>query len=180
MTSAGGAPPTPSVEDDQRASVQAIVLIAVAVLIGVVLLWKGFDEEGGVVAATDSTETTTTTASTSATAPPPIETTTTTAAAPTSPPADVSIVAANASGGTGLAGSAATKLQASGYTDVAKADGPVQAKSAVYYAAGAQADATAVAKALGIDEALVAAMPASPPVPLNGATVLVMLGADQL
>ena len=179
MTAPGGAPPTPSVEDDQRASIQAIILIGVAVLIGVVLLWKGFDTEGGVVESSTAKESTTTTTA-SASAPPPIDTTTTTAAPAANPPASVSIVVANASGGSGLAGTASTKLQAAGYTKTETSNGPVQAKSAVYYTSGAQADATAVAKALGIDASLVAAMPASPPVALNGATVLVMLGSDQL
>ena len=55
----------------------------------------------------------------------------------------------------------------------------VTAKSAVYYAAGAQADAQAVATALGLDPSVVAAMPSPPPVDLAGATVLVVIGSDK-
>jgi hypothetical protein len=163
-------------EDESRATTLGIILIAVAVLIGFVLLAKGFDQEDGVVgtAAQPADQNTTTTAGA---APLPDQTTTTTA--PARSPAEVSVVVANGSGGAGLAGENAATLEAAGYVEVATADAPVQTASVVYFAEGAQADAAAVAKALSITAAP-EAMPASPPVDPEGAAVLVILGSDQL
>lgn len=179
MSPSGGRP-APAVDDDQRTSVQAIVLIVVAVVIGVLLLALGFDKEGGVVDTASSEATTTTTVSDGATAPPTIATTTTTTPPVTQAPASVSIVVANASGGSGQAGKAQTSLEAKGYTDVETSNAAVTPTSTVYFAEGAEGDARAVAGVLGIAEGQVKAMPASPPAPLNGATVLVVIGSDKL
>lgn len=179
MSSTGGKS-APSVDDEQRTSVQAIVLIVVAVGIGVLLLGLGFDKEGGVVDTADPEQTTTTTDGSSANEPPVIETTTTTATLTTTAPAEVSIVVANGSGGSGQAGKAQTTLAGEGFTDVATANASVTPTSVVYFADGAEGDAQAVAKALGIAEDQVKAMPASPPAPLDGATVLVIIGSDKV
>jgi len=172
----GGRAPTP--DDDQRTSVQGVVLIVVAVVIGVLLLALGFDKEGGVVASGDVGATTTTTEATGADSPPTITTTTTAAPPSTQAPASVSIVAANGSGGSGQAGEAQTTLEAKGYTQVETANAALTATSVVYYAEGAEGDAQAVAEILAISD--VQAMPDSPPAPLNGGTVLVVIGSDKL
>lgn len=173
--------PTPPVEPgpvdaDPRARVWGAVLIVAAVLIGAVLLWKGISQEGGVVeTASPSDETTTTTVGAV-----PLPESTTTTAAPTgstSPPAEVPVVVANGSGATGVAASNAGRLEGSGYTDIETTNGPATTTSVVYYGTGAEADAAAVAQALDIT-APVQAMPTPPPVELDGATVLVLIGTD--
>lgn len=178
MTAPGRAPsnPTPPDADDPRARTLGIVLIAVAVLIGVVLLAKGFSQEEGLVstAASDTDRTTTTTEAEGGGVD---ETTTTTAVA--NPPASVSVVVANGSGVAGVAGTNADELKAAGYTKVETTNAPTAATTSVYYASGAQADAAAVATALGFGQGVVAAMPSPPPVELAGATVLVVIGADE-
>jgi hypothetical protein len=177
VTAPGRAPsnPTPPDADDPRARTLGIALIVVAVLIGVVLLAKGFSQEDGLVstAAPDTDRTTTTTVASEGDG---SETTTTTAVV--NPPASVSVLVANGSGAAGVAGTNADKLKGAGYTTVETTNAPTTAKTAVYYASGAQGDAGAVATALGLDQAVVAALPSPPPVELAGATVLVVIGTD--
>ena len=67
------------------------------------------------------------------------------------------MLVANGSGKSGVAGTNADKLKTAGYTKVDTTNAPTTAKSTVYYASGAQADAQAVATALGLDPAAVAA-----------------------
>lgn len=182
MTSPGRAPssPTPDTEDP-RARTLGIVVIAVAVLIGVVLLAKGFSQEDGLVStaapASDRTTTTTTSATSGGVAPPDDEATTTTTAART--PADVTVLVANGTSKAGVAGTNAQRLKTAGYTKVDTTNASSTTKTVVYYASGAEADARAVATALGLDPSVVAAMPATPPVDLAGATVLVVVGSDR-
>ena len=108
--------PAPSAGRDDAVG---IVLIVGAVLIGLLLLVKGYDAENGVVATDDtpSAEVTTTTT-------PPEQTTTTTL--PANPPASVSVKVANASGNpsNGLAGQTRTTLQGKGYTQISVTDAP--------------------------------------------------------
>lgn len=174
MTAPGGAASPPPADDEARATTIGAVLIGVAVLIGFVLLLKGLDQEGGVVeTGSPARETTTTTV----TAPAADQTTTTTLAP--RPPAEVNVLVANASGATGVAGANKAKLTAAGYTTVETANAPTQTTSAVHFAPGWQAEADAVARALGIGASSVSPMPASPPVALDGATVLVIIGSDK-
>jgi hypothetical protein len=153
-----------------------IALIVGAVLIGLLLLVKGYDSEGGVVSANDgSSAQSTTTVSTA----PPSDQTTTTAPAAGKPPAEVVVKVANASGGSGLASQTRSTLQGKGYTQVSVSDAPsIVTKTQVLYAEGAKADAEAVAVALGLDTSAAQPMPAPPPVALSGATVLVLAGPD--
>jgi hypothetical protein len=179
VTSPGRSAPTPSPPDadDPRARTIGIALIAAALLIGIVLLAKGFSQEDSLVATgvPDTDRTTTTTSATGGA----VEETTTTTAAVANPPASVSVIVANGTGTTGVAGTNAEKLTAAGYTDVETTNAPTSTRSNVYFAAGAQADAQAVATALSLDQASVQAMPTPPPVELAGATVLVIIGSDR-
>jgi hypothetical protein len=178
VTTAGRAAPTPTPPDpdDPRARTLGIVLIAVAVLIGVVLLAKGFSQEDSLVATAPPEDNRTTTTSGEGGGAVG-ETTTTTAA--TNAPANVTVLVANGSGTTGLAGTNADKLKTAGYTNVDTANAPTTTNSIVYFAPGAQGDAQAVATALGLDASSVAALPATPPVDPAGATVLVVVGSDR-
>jgi hypothetical protein len=163
-------PPTASV----RENAVGIVLIVAAVLIGLLLLVKGYDSEGGVV-STGAESASPTTATTAPSAP----TTSTTAPVTTNPPAQVSVKVANASGGSGLASKTSATLQEKGYTQVTITDAPSLVTSTqVLYVKGAKGDAEQVAAALGVDAAAVQPMPTPPPIALSGATVLVMAGPD--
>lgn len=173
-------PAPPPADDDPRASLKAGLLIAAAVLIGFVLLLKGFSQEGGIVDTTSSKadqagESTTTTLAALGGVD---ETTTTTLGAGKSP-AEVTVMVANASGLPGVAGTMATRLKTGGYTKVDTTNAAMSKTSAVYYAQGAQAEAMAVAKSLGVEDTAVAAMPASPPADPKGAQVLVVVGSDK-
>lgn len=177
MSDTGARPPSPQpTPDDRGANLKAAVLIGVAVLIGFVFLLKGFSQEGGVVdtGASGSDRATSTTATTAAS----VESTTTTTAQ-AKPPAEVAVMVANGSGKAGVAGSTASKLKSAGYTKVDTVNANVVSKSSVYFAPGAEGDAAAVAKALGIDAAAVAALPSPPPADPKGATVLVVIGPDK-
>jgi hypothetical protein len=177
VTAPGGGASNPTVEDDSRATTLGAVLIGVAVLIGFVLLLKGFDQEGGVVeTGAPAVETTTTT---SAVAGPGVDDTTTTTT-PERSPAEVNVVVANGSGGTGQASQNKATLTAAGYTTVETTNAPVRSTSVVYFAEGWESEAAAVAEELEIAVTAVTEMPASPPVPLGEATVLVIIGADKV
>jgi hypothetical protein len=173
---AAPAPPPPDA-DDPRNRTLGIVLIAAAVLIGLVLLIKGFGQEDGLV-STGSADTDRTTTTTAGAAPlDPADTTTSTLAA--KPPAEVTVLVANGSGKTGVAGTNADKLKSAGYTNVETTNASNTNTTAVYYVNGAQADAQAVATALGFGGSTVQAMPTPPPVQLGAATVLVVVGTDR-
>jgi hypothetical protein len=162
------APPPPA---SGRDNLIGIVLVAGAVLVGLLLLVKGYDSEGGVIAAdsTDTTESTTTTT--------PPESTTTTVA--TTPPAQVVLKVANASGATGAASKTRTSLQDKGYSQISILDAPsVVPSTEVLYVEGHQGDAQAVATALGLEGSAVQPMPSPPPVTLGDATVVVLVGPD--
>lgn len=163
-------PPPASVRDNTI----GIALVVGAVLIGLLLLVKGYDSEGGVVAdASESSQVTTTTVPTIA------DVTTTTAPPTTTPPAQVAVKVANASGASGLAGKTKTTLQGKGYTNITISDAPSLVTSTqIYYVEGSKGDADAVAAALGRPATAVLPMPTPPPTALSGSTVLVMAGPD--
>jgi len=179
-----------------NAAARGVVLIAVAVLIGIVLLAKGFDgpsttSTAPVVTTTAPTVTTTEadTTETSTTADSSSVTTTAPAVAPIAslrPPAEVKVVVANGSGVSGAAGAAKGALTTAGY--VAEAKNAVTAStelSAVYYVDGYQGEATAVAELLGGTTALLRAAPADPlaliksPAGLEDFQIFVILGTDK-
>lgn len=160
----GSAPPEPA-----RDNVVGAVLIGVAILIGLVLLVRGYGQEGALVVLDDATETTTTTVAS------PV----TTAAPAVRPPAEVPVLVANASGKAGAAGALAQTLATAGYATVETTNGSPVTTTLVYYVPGAEGEAKAVALAVGTDPSAVRAMPPTPPVELGGASVLVMLGPDK-
>jgi hypothetical protein len=162
------AAPDPGASSPVRDNVIGAILIGIAILIGVVLLVQGYEEEGALVTTAETDQTTTT-----------IETPPTTEVPPARPPAEVSVIVANGSGKTGAAGALKTTLGGQGYTTVDTADGPPVTTTVVYYAEGYQAEAKALATAIGTDPAAVRVLPAEPPVPMEGATLLVVLGPDK-
>lgn len=153
-----------------------IVLVVVAVVLGVILLAKGggigFDDDSKNVAIgkdpdTTAEETTTTTVPESVTS---------------VPAAELKIAVLNAAGKAGFAALGSNFLSVAGYPTATAGNAAGQeATSAVYYAPGFKADATAVAKVLSIGE--VAEIPSTPlgktaaDVP-EGTAVVVVLGPD--
>jgi hypothetical protein len=162
------------------AAMRGIVLIAVAVVVGFVLLSSGLDDDGEEVSAVGEEETTTTTAedgSTGTTA----STTATTSAVP-KPPNEVRVLVANGSGVAGAAGTLAEQLAAKNYIGLEPKNAAQNVPTTiVYFAEGFQREAAAVATAIGADPATVQAMPNPPPVApgdLQDAHVIVVLGPD--
>jgi LytR cell envelope-related transcriptional attenuator len=185
------------------------VLIALAVVIGFVLLWKGFDggdvdaDIAGAGASTevDSTETgedVPPSTETGEDVPPSTETGEDVPPA-TDPidngtdvvvdaPADVTVVVLNGTGEPGLAGSRGEALGAVGYTwTPGNASGVPVAESKVYFAPGFADEAKAVAEALSGDVGVLEKAPAdigalaadNNAEAAVAADVVVILGADE-
>ena len=103
------------------------------------------------------------------------------------PASEVNVLVANGVGTSGIAGAAADTLRASGYIGVA-ADAPSTAASVIFYREGFDADARAVATALGSTPDIIQPVPADGSVPINQnaiddgraaeANVVVIIGTD--
>jgi hypothetical protein len=182
--------------DGNADMVRGSILIGIAVIIGVVLLYRGFGDTDEQISS-GATTTTVTVPDTSpdTTAGGNGDTTstigsgsssTTTPGGDARPPAEITVRVANGAppGATGVASKFTTELSTAGFVTVNPANGSSRDNetSAVYYSGDDRAEAEAVAAALGIPATAVAAMPS--PIPtedagLNGATVLVVIGADK-
>ncbi len=159
---------------------RGILLIAVAVLVGVLILRNGFDSGGGSSSppttsaggAVTSVSTNTTAAGGS--------TESTAATTPSTRPANqVKVFVANGAGIQGAAGKAVETLTPLGYVAVAGNSPNRVQTTTVYYTEGYQAEAQGVAAALGAPAASVQPMPTPPPIAdIQGAQVLVVLGPD--
>jgi cytoskeletal protein RodZ len=181
---------------------RGLALLVAAVVIGVLVLDRGFQSSSASPAGTTSSTTTTTVHSSTTTTVHPTTTTTphssttstaagrsqhgtsasttTTTAAATVPPAQVKALVANGTQTSGLAARVSAKLQSAGYgvLPVVNATQQVTA-SAVYYASGSTAAATEVASALGLTSASVHPLSSSAPVSsADGAQVVVVAGPD--
>lgn len=161
------------------ATLRGALLIAVAVLIGVVLLAEGF--ENGVLpsesetpseeAAGDDEEDGDDGAAE--------ESTTTTATPTTRLPAEVRVIVLNGGGPSGSAQTSSEAIAAASFTTLDAADTEDVAATVVYAAPGYEADAAVVAETLGIT-APVQPLPATLPtgVTAGQAEVVVILGPD--
>ena len=167
------------------AGARGLLLLAVALLIGVVLLnatdadppgtsvsAQGDRDAGDGGAATDEGDED----GDAATAP-----TTTVAPTTTLParaPAEVKVIVANASEVKGAAGGGRTALVNAKYNVLAPTNATAAATSSVYFIPGYDRDAAGVAAALQLPANLVKPMPAPLPFDTKGAHVAVVLGAD--
>ena len=151
-----------------------LILIAVGVVLAVILLVKaggaGFDSNSADVKIGKGEEKVTTTT----------EAPTTTLAEQA--PQTVQVVAANGSGASGMAAKAAAILAQSGYTQVVSTNSvqPVTASS-IMYATGYDANARAIAKALGLPETAVQPLAAGAQVAKDQPAtsgVIIMIGPD--
>jgi hypothetical protein len=169
-------PPSPSTDPASR----GLILVAVAVVLGVILLVKGggvgFDRDGsdvqiGAGADSPAAEETTTTA------PPPVTSV---------PPAELQIVALNAAGINGYAAQAQQFLGVAGYATVTPITAAAPAETTVvHFADGFEVDAMMVAQLFGLtDPAQVQPLPEDAQLARNpaefpeGAQIAVLLGPD--
>src|SRR4029077_6786287 len=136
---AGAPRPTPS------SPAKGIAVVAIAVVLGVIILWR-VPRSGG--AGSGSAKTTTTTASSTTVA----ETTTT--AVPSM--SGVNILVVNAAGVAGAAGKVANLLKAGGLLTLPPGNAVQRGanQSSVFYADGFQAQANRVAQLLGLPAAV--------------------------
>lgn len=188
----GDEPPTPKTLppiDDAQATRRGIIVIAVTVVVGLVIFFRGITQTTDPAVSTTAAVTTlapfaptslnrdaappTTVAVAGTTLPKPV----TTKVAPK----DTKIVVANGvDPAKTIAGPVADKLTAAQYSVTAKVDLSTKTdKSAVYFSGELQGEAQAVAKALGWPETAAVALPKTPPTPLNGAQILVVVGTDR-
>ncbi len=168
-----GAPHSEPV-DERRATVIGAVLVAAALIIGGVLLAKGFDDDQGFVTASDSADQAHSGGNTQGS---DVPTTDTTEAQVT--PATVKVFVANGSGKKGAAGTVAQVLTDQGFPAPITGNAPQTTATAVYVVAGDTGQGALVATDLGLDPAIVQPLPnPSPVTDLKGATVLVVIGTD--
>lgn len=153
---------------------RGVILVVGAVIIGAMLLWKGGGAEKATVTGEDILKPVTS---------PGTKGTTTTTQAPSTTavaPAQLLVVFANGSGTTGLAKTKAEQLKAKGYSATTYVAGTVTPLTMVFYVAGFEADAQAVAIAMGLPAARVA--PIADPAPvakLGDNKVVVVIGQDK-
>ena len=185
------------------AAPRALLIIAVAVILGLVLLWKGLDTTPGVAVSPEATDNgsaelvgmveegtadlpiadepmaTTTSASTTTTS-------TTAVPAPTRPPNQVRVLVANGSGVPRGAATVTGVLSPAGYTTLPPANATPTDASGIYYRSGYSGDARAVMDivAPGNPDLLLPLPPGGLDVPdgtldrVADANVVVILGAD--
>lgn len=157
--------------------------MVVAVLIGFLLLLKAGDDGSSQVSTGTTPGTVDTSGIETTTTAPGSDTTTTTQPETDGegrPPAEVKVLVLNGSGKAGVARSTSEAIGQKGYTMLTPANAAANSSStAVYYAEDYQAEAEAVASALGKTSDIVVAMPTtSLGAGSDTANVVVVLGAD--
>ncbi len=154
---------------------RAVLLLAVAVIMGVWLL-HALDDTVDTTTAATTTKTNTPQEQSAAVVP----TTIPPATMPARSPSEVKVLVSNGTGVNGVASKVAGRLQPIGY-QLLKPNNTVnkEAVSSVAYIAGYEAEAQGVATSLGIATSSVRAIPnPSPVADLQGAQVLVIVGNE--
>lgn len=174
------------------ANARGIAVLVVAAAIGLLLLWKAGGTDDATAVTTDARSTTTVDTS-DVTGDSGVDSTTattaggepgssTTAAAGTNgtAPGEVNVIVLNGSGKTGVAKTNTVAIAAAGY--MVGTPGNANARidtTAVYFAEGFEAEATAVASVLGKPADVVTALPDPPPGPgADASDVVVVLGME--
>jgi hypothetical protein len=179
------------------AALRGALLVAVAVIIGALLIWRGHsdDDDGQIdTSAQESTTrpangaTTTRTTGTTSRGGTTVQPGPTTPIGSTRQPATVKVLAANGSGVDGYATQVHQKLVTGAYASLGPENAKAgQATTFVYYRDTYQDDAASIAVFLGIDRNQVQAMPASLADRLDqsvqnraqSASIVIILGADK-
>jgi hypothetical protein len=158
--------------------VRGLALLALAVLIGVVLLnATDADPPGTTVTANGDSDSgddpsgDQPAAASTTTVPP-------TTTAPPRAPKDVKVIIANASDVKGAAAGASNTLKPPGYNVLAPANAAAVKDSSVFFTPGYDRDAAAVAAALVMPATAVKPLPAPAPFDTKGANIAVVLGSD--
>lgn len=174
------------------ANARGLIVLVVAVVIGVLLLWKAGDGGASTDTSSDKSSTPNTTApldggSTDGTGGTGSTTSTTAAGSSAHTPGEVAVIVLNGSGKAGVAASTSESIKTKGYTMLEPGNAATNASAtAVYFAPGYEGDAKAVAKLLGRPESVVQAKPSTTLGSTTGgastrattANVVVVLGAD--
>ncbi len=185
------------------AAPRALLLIAVAVVLGLVMLWKGLDTTPGIAVSPVATDDGSAGSvgmveegpadlpmadePVATTTPAPTTTTSTTAVpAPTRPPNQVRVLVANGSGVSRGAATVTDVLSPAGYTTLPPANATPTDTSGIYYRSGYSGDARAVMELVAPSNPdLILPLPAGgldvPDATLDrvaNANVVVILGAD--
>lgn len=158
------------------AGARGAILLAVAVVLGIVLLqaFDTGDPTGQAVSSGDDTPIPTTVEPGSGTVAP---TTTTTVA--TKPPAEVKALVANGTAIRGLGSRTSDALKALGYNVLSPTDTTKALETtSIQYDTGYEPEARAVATTLGLPLAVVVPLNSPPVDDARGASVIVLLGAD--
>ena len=185
------------------AAPRAFLLIFVAVVLGIVILWKGLDDDPQKASSITSSSSDVTAqileeqpadlppldvSEISTTTVAVVETTTTTSSPPlpTRPPNTVTVLVLNGSGVSGAAGAVTNLLKPHGYTTLSPANGNKDEKSWVYYKPDFSPDAKGVTDVLGIMPDLLTSFPTNGlSVPegsmdrVSDANIIVFLGSDK-
>ncbi len=185
------------------AASRAFLLIFVAVVLGIVILWKGLDDDPQKASSITSSSSDVTAqileeqpadlppldvSEISTTTVAVVETTTTTSSPPlpTRPPNTVTVLVLNGSGVGGAAGAVTNLLKPHGYTTLSPANGNKDEKSWVYYKPDFSPDAKGVTDVLGIMPDLLTSFPTNGlSVPegsmdrVSDANIIVFLGSDK-
>lgn len=170
-------PQPPTSTPGQGSVARGAVLVAVAVVIGVLLL-RDDDTDTTQVAVGSDTSGEVDQGSAEPEDEDPESTTTSTTVA-LRDPAEVKVLVANGSGTDGAAGGTTDALEALGYVTATPTNAERVPSTIVYFTTGFEAEAEALAAALGATPESVTAMPAVAPVDdLQLANVLVHLGPD--
>lgn len=171
--------PTPAAARGASASLTGFLLVLFAVVIGVLLLYKGYDREGtlGPIAPPTSAESSTTVPfATNPTGGVPGGNATT---VPLKPPSQVNVVVAKAGAPDGVATADSEKLKSAGYKSQPKDAQNSVPTSKVYFQPGFQGEAVEIGKVFKIPESSVQAIPNPNPEPnLPPSNVLVLLGPE--
>jgi len=153
---------------------RGVGVVAVAVVIGVLLLPSGTRAPLGVTTAARSSSSTTT--------PPTTTPSTTTTTVPTIVPGSstIHILVVNGTSVTGLAAGTATYLRSRGFSTLTPTNATTKvAATQVYTMSGPQGSASTVASVLGLSSSAVEPLHAVPPVAsAAGATIVVVAGPD--
>lgn len=149
------------------------LLLAVAVVLGIVLL--NAVDDGPADRVSTGAEPPDASPTTSRSAAPATTSTT----APVRPPQEVKVLSANGTNRKGAAGKARDVLRESGYNVLTPLDAKAASESAVYFLPTFEREAHGVALALALPPTAVQPLPDPPPVPdLRGANVVVVLGPE--
>ncbi len=162
-------PPTPP--EPQGSPVKGAVLVAIAVVIGLVLLRDDSSSTAQVsVGAADDP---------AVSADPDTTSSTTTTTVALRAPAAVKVLVANGSGVNGAAGTKTTDLEALGYVTANPTDAERVTATVIYFTDTYQPEAEALATAIGADPAAVTPLPTPAPVDdTQLSNLIVVLGPD--